>query len=214
MRMSLPDKESGPSAGHRPSPPSNNMGPPKGPPREMSHYRAMQPPQLTDGWHWFSQVDINSRFNPTSASTSTMHMPPPPPKHQQHQQEQQIPSPAGPPGPPHQQDHQQPIYHYQSLPSYQPIMQQPVASSSATRLPGGPPKQSLTSAQPHYTYPPDINLTPQSDVQQYHQPQPRTEMYRMTGPYVTTVVGQRPWWTEAAVEGRPAYGSPSENSVC
>lgn len=35
----------------------------------------MQPPQLTDGWHWFSQVDISSRYKPLPTSVQASDTP-------------------------------------------------------------------------------------------------------------------------------------------
>jgi len=154
LRAGLPDSEqkkptdsSVPPA--RPSPPR--------PQQEQAHDRAMQPPRLTDGWHWFSKVDIASQYQPASHLPST---PQSAVDIRPYTRFSEIPRPQP-------TVHANPTVPFQPIPSY--------------RIHAAPPQ-------------------PQS-----HKPAAQTN-----APLVTTVTGELPWWAEAAVDGRPAYGAISE----
>jgi len=151
LKAGLPDSEkTKPPGGPPPSRPSPARSQP-----EQAHDRAMQPPRLTDGWHWFSQVDIASQYQPPIPAQSTE----------------------------------------QSAVDIKPY----------TRFSDIPRPHSVAHADTSYSIPqplPSYRIHALPTQRPTHSQAPQSNI-----PVVTTVTGQLPWWAEAAVDGRPAYGT-------
>jgi hypothetical protein len=154
LKAGLPDSEKEKS--DTPASPPPRPSPPSAQP-ERAHDRAMQPPRLTDGWHWFSQVDIASQYQSTAP----------------------VPSPL------QSTVDVQPYTRFSDIPRPRP---RPTEHADTTNLSQTPPSYRIRSMPP-----PQIQGHHRSTVSEI--------------PVITTVRGQLPWWAEAAVDGRPAYGT-------